>query len=146
MTIFCVTQKHTFQRQCFMRRGVLLLPHLRENRGSQLFLRVGDKIWNTNRMNLDGSISVIIEFKRGKVLCTNNVIIFPSEDDLSIDLYHVERNKAWYAITTDHQIFIQHNPKLTCAICNELHHVAVKRHTANENRLAAVTAMVNYNR
>ena len=96
-------------------------------------------------MNLDGSISVIIEFKRGKVLCTNNVIICPSEDDFSIDVYHVERNKAWYAITPDHKIFIQHNPHLTCAICNELHDVAVKRHKANEQRLAAVTAMVNYN-
>ena len=116
-----------------------------ENRSTQLLLKVGEKIRNTNHVIPDGVVGTILEFKRGKVLCSNSLIFCPSKEDFTIDFYHVLKNNEWHAITPEHEIFIQHNPLLTCQLRNELHAKAVARHKESETRLNAVTAELNYN-
>ena len=90
-------------------------------------------------------IGLIIEFKRGVVICTSNMWFCPTEEDFSIDFYHVFRDSKWHAITPDHQIFIQHNPVLTYKIRNELYKSTLSKHNGNEKKLGAVTATLNYN-
>lgn len=48
---------------------------------------------NTNHLFCDGVVGTILEFKRGKVLCTNSPIFVPEDNDYSIDFYYYYKDE-----------------------------------------------------
>ena len=116
-----------------------------ENWENKLLLQVGERFRNTNHIYKRGVVGVVVEFKRGKVICSNGILFCPMEEDFFIDFYHLLQDNKWHAITPDHQIFIQHNPWPSYTICNKLYKSTIIKHNENEKKLLVVTATLSYN-
>ena len=88
--LLCNTVEYFKKDEFYMQPCLAISPTPKfENRANQLLLQVGDRIRNTNHINTQGVIGLIIEFKRGVVICSSNMWFCPTEEDFSIDFYHV---------------------------------------------------------
>ena len=88
--LLCNTVEYFKKDEFYMQPCLAISPKFKyENRANQLLLKVGDQIRNTNHINTQGAVGVIIEFKRGVVICSSNMWFCPTKEDFSIDFYHV---------------------------------------------------------